>query len=205
MTQKSETALWSQLDEKARAVLFTHARTANTFSSTPVSDEELEDIWELARWAPTAANSQPLRVLFVRTEEGKARLVAHMEEKNRVKTLSAPAVAVLAVDTEWHEQIPTIIPFRPEAKKVFDANEAARGEVAQFNSTLQAGYFILAVRAAGLAAGPMKGFDGPGIDAEFFEGTPLETILVVNIGHPGDDPWFPRLPRLDHGEVIAWA
>ena len=205
ITQNGETATPARLDEGSRALLFTHARTANTFSSIPVGDDELENIWELARWAPTSANSQPLRVLFVRTEEGKARLVAHMDEKNRAKTLSAPAVAVLAADTEWHEQIPVIIPHRPEAKKIFDANAAARGEIAQFNSILQAGYFILAVRAAGLAAGPMGGFDGPGIDAEFFKGTPLKTILVVNIGHPGENPWFPRLPRLDHDEVVGWA
>jgi 3-hydroxypropanoate dehydrogenase len=29
--------------------------------------------------------------------------------------------------------------------------------------------------------------------------------LVVNIGHPGADPWFERLPRLDHEAVLEWA
>jgi 3-hydroxypropanoate dehydrogenase len=27
---------------------------------------------------------------------------------------------------------------------------------------------------------------------------------VVNIGHPGPNPWFQRLPRLDDDVVIAW-
>jgi nitroreductase len=56
--------------EEALAAVFIVARTANSFASTPVSDEELRGIWELARWAPTGAKTQPLRVVFVRTDVG---------------------------------------------------------------------------------------------------------------------------------------
>jgi 3-hydroxypropanoate dehydrogenase len=80
-----------------------------------------------------------------------------------------------------------------------------RLKLSDFNGALQAGYFILAVRAQGLAAGPMAGFDAAGLDAEFFPGGRYHSILVVNIGHPGENPWFGRLPRLDHEDVISWA
>ncbi|MCW2602967.1 MAG: malonic semialdehyde reductase [Pseudonocardiales bacterium] len=193
------------LDEAGRALLFTNARTANTFADTPVSDEELAGIWELAKWAPTMANTQPLRVLYVRTPEGKARLVQHMSEGNKAKVLAAPAVAVLALDSRFHEHIPTIFPINPAMKDMFDANEELRIGAAAYSSALQAGYFILAVRAAGLAAGPMAGFDKTGIDAEFFPDGRFRSTLVVNIGHPGESPWFDRLPRLDHSEVVQWA
>jgi 3-hydroxypropanoate dehydrogenase len=89
------------LDAAGRALLFTEARTANTFAPTPVTDDELAEIWELAKWPPTAANIQPLRVLYLRTPIGKARLLPSMSEGNRDKTASAPAVAVLAVDTAF--------------------------------------------------------------------------------------------------------
>ncbi|WP_433305027.1 malonic semialdehyde reductase [Actinoplanes sp. CA-030573] len=194
-----------RLDESARRTLFTGARTANTFAETPVTDAELTEIWELARWAPTSANSQPLRVLYVRPGEGRDRLVKHMNEGNRAKTASAPAVAVLALDTRFHEHIPAVLPYKPELKDVFAGNDALRAETAAFNATLQAGYFILAVRALGLAAGPMGGFDAGGIDAEFFPDGRFRSILVVNIGHPGKDPWFARLPRLHHDDVVQWA
>jgi 3-hydroxypropanoate dehydrogenase len=78
-----------------------------------------------------------------------------------------------------------------------------REPFAQFNASIQTGYFILSVRAAGLAAGPLAGFDAKGIDAEFFAGTPLHSVLVVNIGTPTDDAWFDRLPRLDYDEVVT--
>jgi 3-hydroxypropanoate dehydrogenase len=193
-----------RLDESGRATLFTDARTANTFAETPVSDAELAEIWDLAKWAPTAANTQPLRVLYVGPGQGRERLVTHMSDGNKAKTASAPAVAVLAVDTRFHEHIPALLPFRPELKDVFEANEDMRASTGSFNATLQAGYFILSVRAHGLAAGPMAGFDAAGIDADFFPDGRWHSILVVNIGHPGPSSWFDRLPRLDQEETVRW-
>jgi 3-hydroxypropanoate dehydrogenase len=194
-----------RLDEVGRATLFTSARTANTFAPVPVTDEELTEIWDLAKWPPTAANTQPLRVLYVRTDAGKARLVQHLNPGNREKTLSAPAVAVLALDSRFHEHIPTVLPFKPQLKDVFEADVDGRAKMAQFGATLQAAYFMLAVRAVGLAAGPMGGFDAAGVDAEFFPDGRWHSILVVNVGHPGEGPWFDRLPRLDASEVLRWA
>ena len=157
-----------KLDAGGRATLFTDARTANTFSDTPVNDAELAEIWNLAKWAPTAANTQPLRILYVRPGQGRDRLVTHMNDGNKAKTASAPAVAVLAVDNRFHDYIPTLLPFRPEMRDIFEANDEMRAGTGTFNATLQAGYFILSVRAHGLAAGPMAGFDAAGVDADFF-------------------------------------
>ncbi|HET9060709.1 MAG TPA: malonic semialdehyde reductase [Acidimicrobiales bacterium] len=159
----------------------------------------------LAKWPPTSANTQPLRVVFVRTAEGKARLLRHMNEGNVAKTRSAPVTAILAADRRFHEHLPTILPFRPEMKDHLEAQNEARERMATFNSTLQAAYFILAVRANGLHAGPMGGFDASGVDREFFPDGRLHAILTVNIGHPGDNPWFGRLPRLANDEVLQWA
>ena len=110
------------LDDAGRAAHFTDARTANTFAATPVSDAELAEIWDLAKWPPTAANTQPLRVLYVHPGPGRERLVKHMNDGNKAKTASAPAVAVLAVDNRFHDYIPTLLPFRPEMRDVFEAN-----------------------------------------------------------------------------------
>lgn len=193
------------LDAAAQELLFTTARTANTFSDEPVSDEQLRAITELAKWPPTMANTNPLRILFVRTSEGKERLIPLMSEGNQAKTATAPVVAVLAADIDFHDKIPELFPIRPEMREGFVADVAGRERLANFNGALQAGYFILGIRAAGLAAGPMLGFDGPGIDREFFSDRAWKTILVVNIGKPGIDPWFDRLPRLAHEDYVEYA
>jgi len=194
------------LDEAGRATLFTEARTSNTFSDEPVSDEALRAVWDLAKWPPTAANTQPLRVVFVRSAEGKARLVPLLAEGNRAKSQAAPVVAILAVDLDFHEFVPRTFPARAEMKDSLEASgREGREPMARFNATLQIGYFLLAARAHGLATGPMAGFDADAVTAEFLPGGREKALLVVNLGHPGDDPWFPRLPRLDHEDVVRWA
>jgi 3-hydroxypropanoate dehydrogenase len=190
------------LDEEARRLLFTEARTANTFTDEPVTEEQLRAIFELIKWAPTSANSQPLRVLYVSKGEARDRLVAHMLGKNKDKTAAAPAVAVLAADLDFHQHMPTVFPIRPEMKDSLEADREGRERQALFNATLQAGYFVLGVRAAGLAAGPMSGFDAAGVDREFFPDGRWKSILVVNIGHPGENAWFERLPRLSYEHVV---
>lgn len=195
------------LDLTARETLFTEARTANSFSAQPVTDDELRGIWDLTRFAPTLANSQPLRALFVRTGEGRARLLPHLAEGNREKTASAPVVSVLAYDSEFHEQFPVTFPDRGKMMRDnFGAMPLeAREPVAKYSAALATGVFFLAVRAHGLAAGPMGGFDAEGIDREFFAGTTWKSHLVVNVGHPGENPWFPRLPRVSVDDALAWA
>lgn len=193
------------LNEEARRILFTEARTANSFTDEPVSDEQLREIYELAKHGPTSANITPLRIMFTRPGEGRDRLLPHMNEGNRPKTAAAPVVAILADDHAFHERIPELLPFKPELRDVFAANDALREKSAIYNGALQAAYFIFAIRAVGLAAGPMLGFDAAGIDAEFLSDSTWKTQLVVNIGHPGPDAWLDRLPRLDHDDVVRYA
>jgi 3-hydroxypropanoate dehydrogenase len=193
------------LHPEAQAQLFTDARTANTFTDEPVTDEQLRAIFELAKYPPTAANTQPLRVLYVRDGEPRERLLTHMNEGNRAKTASAPVVAVLAADTDFHEFIPRVFPIRAQMRDALAGDVQGRERMARFNATLQIGYWLLAVRAAGLAAGPMGGFDADGLDKEFFADNGWKSVLVVNIGKPGPDAWFPRLPRLDYDDVVKHA
>ena len=189
------------LSPEAQDLLFREARTANAFTDEPVTDEQVAAIYDLVKYAPTAMNTQPLRVLLVRDGEPRERLLKHMADGNRDKTANAPVVAILAADTDFHENLARTFPHYPGAKNAF-ADDVAREQAARFNASLQIGYFLLGVRAAGLAAGPMGGFDAEGLDREFFEGRNLKSLLVVNIGKPAENAWFDRLPRLDHTDVF---
>jgi 3-hydroxypropanoate dehydrogenase len=192
------------LSPEAQDLLFREARTANTFSDEPVTDEQIAAIYDLVKYAPTALNTQPLRIVLVRDGEPRERLLKHMADGNRDKTANAPLVAILAADTEFHEHLDRTFPHLPNARDMF-ADDAAREQAARFNATLQAGYFLLGVRAAGLAAGPMGGFDAAGIDEDLLAGRNLKSFMVVNIGKPGENAWFPRLPRLEQDEVVLDA
>ncbi|MEW2083761.1 malonic semialdehyde reductase [Streptomyces sp. NPDC005283] len=190
------------LDSAAQDLLFREARTANTFTDEPVTEEQVQAIYDLVKFGPTAFNQSPLRVVLVRSDEARERLVEHMAEGNRPKTATAPLVAILAADNEFHEELPALFPHFPQAKDMFFTERPAREQAAAFNAALQAAYFIVGIRAAGLAAGPMTGFDFAGVQKEFLDGdhTPL---MIVNIGKPGDDASFPRSPRLSYDEVVT--
>jgi 3-hydroxypropanoate dehydrogenase len=190
------------LSAEAQDLLFREARTANTFTDEPVSDEQIQAIYDLVKYGPTSLNSQPLRIVLVRSAQARARLLPHMAGMNRDKTAKAPLVAILAADTDFHDELPRLVPFKPEAREYF-LDDAAREHVARFNAALQVAYFIIGVRAAGLAAGPMSGFDTNGVDSEFFPDGKHRSLVVVNIGKPGPDAWFDRLPRLEHHEVLS--
>jgi 3-hydroxypropanoate dehydrogenase len=190
------------LDPAAQDLLFRTARTANTFTDEPVTDEQIQAVYDLVKWAPTAANSQPLRVTLVRSAEARERLLTHMSEGNKAKTSAAPLVAILSAGTDFHEHLPVTFPHVPGIKDAF-ADEGPRIQVARFNASIQLGYFILGIRAAGLAAGPMAGFDAEMINKEFFGDGDQEVLAVVNIGRPGADAWFPRNPRLDYEQVVT--
>ncbi|MDX2561270.1 malonic semialdehyde reductase [Streptomyces sp. TX20-6-3] len=190
------------LHPAAQDLLFRQARTANTFTAEPVTEDQIRAVYDLVKYAPTAYNQSPLRIVLVRGDEARARLQKHMAEGNRPKTAAAPLVAILAADNEFHQELPSLLPHFPRAKDLLFADRPVREESALLNATLQAAYFILGIRAAGLAAGPMTGFDFPGVRKEFLDDdhTPL---MVVNIGRPGTDAWFPRAPRLTYDDVVT--
>ena len=64
-------------------LLFFNAHTHNAWRNEPVDDALLQRLYEAARWAPTMANTQPMRLLFVKSAEAKARLKPHLNPGNR--------------------------------------------------------------------------------------------------------------------------
>jgi 3-hydroxypropanoate dehydrogenase len=191
-----------ELDATGRALLFTEARSANRFTDRPVTEEQLHALYELCSLPPTQSNTNPLRIVFVQSPEARARLLAHMSEGNREKTSTAPGTAILAYDHDFHELIPQLFPTRAHARERYAGDPELRERHARYNAGLQIGYFILAVRAVGLAAGPMAGFDPAGVDGEFFAASTWRSLVVVNIGEPADGAWFPdRLPRLEFDQA----
>jgi 3-hydroxypropanoate dehydrogenase len=194
-----------ELDPEGRDLLFTGARTVYAFDNRPVPKETLQAIWELARWGPTSANSQPLRVVFVSSPEGRQRLAETVNRGNRHKVLSAGATALLATDDRFHEHMPTVMPLRPDYRELWETDVETRSEIGRLSSALQAGYLILAVRAHGLAAGPFSGFDPDEINAAFMPDTGWRAFMGINIGYPAPEAALPRLPRMDVDDVIRWA
>ena len=189
------------IDSAAVDAIFAQARTANTFTGE-VTEEQAQAIYELTKFGPTAFNSQPLRVTYVRSPEARATLVDALSRGNQAKTASAPLVAILSYDADWAEKWDEFLPGYNAPKAMYDADPALAAATGNNNAHLQAGYFILAVRSLGFAAGPMTGADFGAIDAAFFPAGDQKSFLVVNIGQPGEEAWGEAKPKFSYDDAV---
>ena len=182
------------LDDAALDQLFRTARTYNGYLDTPVSNEQLEAVWELMKYGPTSANCLPARVIWCVSQESKEKLAALSMPANATKILSAPATAIIGMDMEFYEQLPELFPHA-DARSWFVGNDAMIEATAFRNSSLQGGYLTLAARALGLDVGAMSGFDNAAVDAAFFADTKIKSNYISTIGYGDPASIFERSPR----------
>ncbi len=187
----------------ALAQIFTEARTHNAFLDRPVPEALLIEALDLAKMGPTSANQQPMRVVFLRSKEEKERLRPAMSPGNVEKTMAAPVVAVAGYDLKFYEHLPFLFPHA-DAKSWFSGAPEFAARAAFQNGTLQVGYLILALRAVGLDAGPMTGFDPGKVEAEFFPEGTIKANIIINIGYGDDSKLFPRSPRFAFGQMAKF-
>ena len=190
------TSASSRLDAASLEQLFLAARTHNRWLPRPVDDAVLRELYALARMAPTSANSQPLRLVFLKSREAKERLRPALAPANVEKTMTAPVTAIVAHDLEFYEHLPVLMPH-VDARAWFASKPAAQIERdAALGSALQGGYVMLAARALGLDCGPIGGFDRAAVDNEFFPDGRWKSNFLINLGYGDPAGLHPRNPRL---------
>ncbi len=183
--------------------LFTNARSHNGWRAESVSDAELRAAYDLAKWGPTSMNTQPMRVLFLKSQEAKERLIPALAPTNIKKALTAPVVAIIAYDSAFYTQLPRTFPHNLNAQGYFLSNEAIIAPTALRNGSLQAAYLMMALRGLGLDVGPMSGFIAERIDVKFFSGTSWRVNFICGIGHGDPAKLYIRSPRLEFEEVAS--
>lgn len=186
------------IDDAALDTLFRAGRTYNGYDATPVTEADVRAIYDLLKMAPTSANQQPARFVWLLDQAGRDKL-ADCAPGNADKIRKAPAAVVIGMDLDFHEQLPWLFPHT-DARSWFTGNAALREESAMRNSTLQGAYFIMAARALGWDTGPMSGFDSDKVNAAFFADTPRVRVNFISTLGKGDPAsLFDRSPRPDFG------
>jgi 3-hydroxypropanoate dehydrogenase len=205
------------LNEEALDLIFRNARTHSTWLDTPVKDDTLRQVYDLARWGPTSANSGPARFLFLRSAASKERLRPALAPGNVEKTMKAPVTVIVAYDLKFYEKLSKLFPHNPAMPKSFAANPQLVETTARRNSSLQGAYLMIAARACGLDCGPMSGFDNAKVDAEFFDGGRecegcdqeffpeghVRSNFLCNLGYGDPSKLYPRQPRLAFEEACS--
>lgn len=185
--------------------IFRKARSFNAWTDKPVPKEKLIELYELMKFGPTSTNGNPLRIVFVCDPDGRELLAQSMMSKNGAKVREAPVTAILGYDTHFFEHLEFLFPHDQKWPKVLAGNPKLVEETAFRNSSIQAGYFIVAARAVGLDCGPMSGFKHESVDRDFFPGGRVKTNLVCTLGY-GDPTreFWDRLPRLSFDDVCSF-
>ena len=182
------------LDDAALDRIFRTARTYNSWQDRPLPEGALQEIYELAKWGPTAANSTPARFVFCVSAEAKEKLASVASGNNQAKIKAAPATVIIGYDLDFPETLPKLFPHAPNMKNAF-TDPVATETGALRNASLQGAYLMIAARALGFDCGPMSGFDNARVDELFFAGTRIKSNFICSIGYGGQEGLFGRLPR----------
>lgn len=191
----------SKLDDQALDVIFRAARSHNVWQDKPVSDALLQQVYDLAKWGPTAANTCPMRVVFVKSDAAKEKLKSALDAGNVNKVMTAPVTAIIGTDMEFYEHMPKLFPHNKDARNWFAGNPPLIETSGFRNSSLQGAYLMIAARSLGLDSGPMSGFNNAKVDELFFAGTAVKSNFICALGYGDASKLFPRSPRLEFSEA----
>ena len=193
-----------RLDQATLNQLFFDARTHSKFLDEPVAQSLLHELIDTLKMAPTSANCQPARFVFVTSPEGKELLKPHLSAGNRDKTMAAPVCVIIGQDMQFYERLPQLFPHT-DARSWFTGKPEHIAATAFRNSSLQGAYLILAARALGLDCGPMSGFDNAGVDEAFFAGTSVKSNFLCNLGYGDTSALQARSPRPSFDDLARFA
>ncbi|MBT4975090.1 malonic semialdehyde reductase [Candidatus Pseudothioglobus singularis] len=181
-------------------ILFSKARSHKAWLDQDINDNQIQQIYNLLKFAPTSGNCCPARFTFVRSEESKQKMLPSLDQGNIDKVMSAPCVVIISYDTKFYESLSILSPHN-DAKASFEGKENKIKNTAKFNSSLQGAYFIIATRSVGLDCCPMLGFNKEKLNQEFFPDKKNKAIFICGIGYGDESKLRPRAPRLDFEEA----
>ncbi|USG66809.1 nitroreductase family protein [Brevibacillus ruminantium] len=194
-------------------------RSANKFvQGIEISKEELDDIFSLAKYAPSAFNLQHAHYLVVTDEDVKEQVYEAAYRQYKVKTATA-AIVVLG-DTRAHEQAGKIyegllhlgvynqqeyqqtvegtIQFYQSRGEQFAREEAIR------NASLSAMQLMLIAKEKGWDTCPMIGFDPELLRSSLDIPDRYVPVMLITLGKEDTSSQRPRGYRKPVGEFVSY-
>ena len=175
--------------------IFTEARTHRFYTEKPVDDSILHNLYEVVKFAPTASNTCPMRLVFVKSGPAKAKLMEAIGEGNRPKAATAPVITIVAHDEKFYQHLDRLAPQLDKANFEKMAADALNRQATN-NTWLQGGYLILAARALGLDCGAMAGFNQTKTNELFFKDSSWRASFLLSLGYGSGQNIRDRAARL---------
>ena len=190
------------LSDENLDILFTKARSHKSWLNKEVTEDQIDQIYNLLKFAPTSGNCCPARFIFIKSDEAKERLMPTLDKGNIDKSMNAPYVVIISYDTEFYESLSILSPHT-DAKASFIGKENKIKNTAEFNASLQGAYFIMATRSLGLDCCPMLGFSKEKLNQEFFPDGKNKSLFICGIGYGDSSKLYDRAPRLEFNQACT--
>lgn len=210
-------------------ILNTRYATKKFDPSKSLTEEEINQLEEILRLAPSSTNNQAWKFIVATTQEGKARIAksAHgMYAFNESKILDAGAVVVFAARTdvtqEYLQHLGDVEEAAgrfatPEARAAYHGSRTTFANMHKYDLRdmqhwldkqvyLNMGNFLLGVATMGLDSVAIEGVDMKVLNEEFdLNENELTATVVVAVGHRSEDDFNAKLSksRLPKEEVIV--
>ena len=93
------------LDQKSIDLILTRARSHYAWKNEPVSDEQIERMYDIVKMGSTSMNGCPARFVFVRSDEGRKKLAKSLKPANLPKVMGAPLTVIVAYDLDFWKKL----------------------------------------------------------------------------------------------------
>ncbi|MBW3635630.1 MAG: nitroreductase family protein [Armatimonadetes bacterium] len=153
--------------------LFLNRWSPRAFSSQPVPDDVLNQIFEAARWAASSYNEQPWRFLVAKTPADLEKFNSFLVPANQAWAKDAPILIVTL------------------GKKTFTHN-GTDNSVYKHDVGAASAYMALAATQHGLHAHGMAGFDGEMVRATLGVPSDYDVIAMWALGYRGETSQLPE-------------
>jgi nitroreductase len=158
------------------------------FTTTPVEDEKLQQVFEAARWAASSSNTQPWRFLLTRQGEASfSTLRSCLSEGNQPWTEHVPVLVLCTTQTTFPAK---------------DDKPERENTTAKLDLGLALGNLILQATALGLHVHPMAGFGRRKAREVFSIPDAFEPVVVLAIGTSAAEPDPDKRSRKPLSEIV---
>jgi nitroreductase len=148
-------------------------RSSRSFSPEPVPPDVVDALVEAFRWAPSATNKQPWRLVAVTNGQGHAAFDSALIEANRAWAPCAPLKFVVLGNPDEQD-----------------------GDFGQqrwlLDCGLALGQLLIQACISGLNVRPMAGFNEKKVLEGFFVPAPFRVAALVACGYPGNPEDLPE-------------
>ena len=182
--------------------------SVRAFAKEPLTTEQIHELLEAGRNAPSSLNSQPWRFKVVTDPADLAWFGTSQASRKQAWLADVPAIIVCCADLEHYVKDSQSAAFFYRDNKIIDgepmdgidayvAREAAKEEAAKFgacamNTAIAESFLMLRAVEMGLGTCWVGMFDEANIKARFAIPEGMRVVNILAVGHPDEPEVYPR-------------